>query len=158
MTAEPLAEWNEEARADRRRLLEADLAGGPVHELRVKELVEELADLYGEAQKTATLEALGHDEPRGPLEQDGETNMGSKASAMLRMLRGVIDLVSRTDPTGAVIRIRNTPLRIVGVLSRKGQAAMGQDQDDTVIAPYTTCSAARPPSMPTMRARRYASG
>ena len=30
-----LAEWNEEARADRQRLLEADLAGGPVHELRV---------------------------------------------------------------------------------------------------------------------------
>ena len=34
---------------------------------------EELAELYGEAQKTATLDALGHDEPRGPLEQDGET-------------------------------------------------------------------------------------
>ena len=33
------------------------------------------------------------------LEENGETNMGSKASAMLRMLRGVIDLVSRTDPT-----------------------------------------------------------
>lgn len=30
-----LAEWNEDAREDRRRLLEADLAGGPVHELRV---------------------------------------------------------------------------------------------------------------------------
>jgi hypothetical protein len=33
------------------------------------------------------------------LEQNGETNLGSKASALLRMLRGVIDLVSRTDPT-----------------------------------------------------------
>jgi HEAT repeats len=33
------------------------------------------------------------------LEQSGETNMGSKASALLRMLRGVVDLVSRTDPT-----------------------------------------------------------
>ncbi len=32
------------------------------------------------------------------LEQNGETSMGSKASALLRMLRGVIDLVSRTDP------------------------------------------------------------
>ena len=32
------------------------------------------------------------------LEENGETGMGSKASAMLRMLRGVIDLVSRTDP------------------------------------------------------------
>jgi putative ABC transport system permease protein len=42
------------------------------------------------------------------------------------------------DPTGSIIRIRNQPFRIVGVLSRKGQAAMGQDQDDTVIVPYTT--------------------
>ena len=33
------------------------------------------------------------------LEDSGETSMGSKASALLRMLRGVVDLVSRTDPT-----------------------------------------------------------
>jgi putative ABC transport system permease protein len=45
---------------------------------------------------------------------------------------------SGTDPTGAVVRIRNQPFRIVGVLSRKGQAAMGMDQDDTIIVPYTT--------------------
>ena len=43
-----------------------------------------------------------------------------------------------TDPTGATLRIRNQPFRVLGVLSRKGQAAMGQDQDDTVIVPYTT--------------------
>jgi putative ABC transport system permease protein len=43
-----------------------------------------------------------------------------------------------TDPTGALIRIRNQPFRVVGVLTRKGQAAMGQDQDDTVILPFTT--------------------
>jgi putative ABC transport system permease protein len=43
-----------------------------------------------------------------------------------------------TDPTGATIRIRNQPFRVLGVLTRKGQAPMGQDQDDTVIVPYTT--------------------
>lgn len=42
------------------------------------------------------------------------------------------------DPTGATIRIRNQPFRVIGVLGRKGQAAMGQDQDDTVFVPYTT--------------------
>lgn len=42
------------------------------------------------------------------------------------------------DPTGATIRIRNQPFRVIGVLSRKGQAAMGQDQDDTAFVPYTT--------------------
>ncbi len=43
------------------------------------------------------------------------------------------------DPTGETIRIRNQPFKVVGVLTSKGQSAMpGQDQDDTVIVPYTT--------------------
>ena len=42
------------------------------------------------------------------------------------------------DPTGAIIRIRNTPFRVIGVLTSKGQAAMGPDQDDVVFVPYTT--------------------
>ena len=42
------------------------------------------------------------------------------------------------DPTGAMIRIRNQPFRVIGVLTKKGQAAMGQDQDDAVLIPYTT--------------------
>jgi len=42
------------------------------------------------------------------------------------------------DPIGQVIRIRNQPFKIVGVMTPKGQSAMGQDQDDVVFAPYTT--------------------
>jgi putative ABC transport system permease protein len=42
------------------------------------------------------------------------------------------------DPTGASIRIKNQPFTVIGVLASKGQAAMGQDQDDTVVVPYTT--------------------
>jgi putative ABC transport system permease protein len=42
-----------------------------------------------------------------------------------------------SDPVGALIRIRNQPFRVIGVLTKKGQAAMGQDQDDTIIIPYT---------------------
>ena len=42
------------------------------------------------------------------------------------------------DPTGEIVRIRNTPFRVVGVLTSKGQAAMGPDQDDVVFIPYTT--------------------
>src|SRR6188474_1871244 len=37
------------------------------------------------------------------------------------------------DPTGETIRIANQPFTVVGVLERKGQSAIGQDQDDTVI-------------------------
>jgi len=42
------------------------------------------------------------------------------------------------DPTGEVVRIKNQPFQVIGVLTSKGQAAMGQDQDDTVIVPFTT--------------------
>jgi len=42
------------------------------------------------------------------------------------------------DPTGQIIRIRNQPFKVIGVMSSKGQSAMGQDQDDTVFVPYTT--------------------
>ncbi len=39
---------------------------------------------------------------------------------------------------GRTIRIANQPFRVIGVMGRKGQSAMGQDQDDTVFIPYTT--------------------
>jgi putative ABC transport system permease protein len=42
------------------------------------------------------------------------------------------------DPTGQIIRIRNQPFRIVGVMASKGVSGMGQDQDDAVFVPFTT--------------------
>jgi putative ABC transport system permease protein len=42
------------------------------------------------------------------------------------------------NPVGQVIRIRRIPFRVVGVLTPKGQTAFGQDQDDTILVPYTT--------------------
>ncbi|MCM3881891.1 MAG: ABC transporter permease [Vicinamibacterales bacterium] len=42
------------------------------------------------------------------------------------------------DPTGQVIRVRNQPFKVIGVMGSKGQAGMGDDQDDTLFAPYTT--------------------
>ena len=42
------------------------------------------------------------------------------------------------DPVGHVIRFGKIPLTVIGVLESKGTNSMGQDQDDVVIAPYTT--------------------
>jgi putative ABC transport system permease protein len=42
------------------------------------------------------------------------------------------------DPVGDSVRIKNFPFRVVGVLETKGGNTQGQDQDDTVVAPYTT--------------------
>ena len=42
------------------------------------------------------------------------------------------------NPVGAEIRVKNFPLRVVGVLSVKGQSSYGQDQDDVVLLPFGT--------------------
>jgi putative ABC transport system permease protein len=42
------------------------------------------------------------------------------------------------DPVGAVIRIKDVPFRVIGLLEKKGQNTWGQDQDDVVMIPFTT--------------------
>lgn len=42
------------------------------------------------------------------------------------------------DPLGMVIRIKNLPFEVIGVLTDKGESGMGMDQDDLILAPYTT--------------------
>ena len=42
------------------------------------------------------------------------------------------------NPIGATLIVKNTPLRVIGVLGSKGQSAMGSDQDDLVMIPFTT--------------------
>jgi macrolide transport system ATP-binding/permease protein len=42
------------------------------------------------------------------------------------------------NPVGAAIRVKNFPLRVIGVLATKGQSNYGQDQDDVVIMPFET--------------------
>ena len=45
---------------------------------------------------------------------------------------------ANTDPVGSYIRINKIPFKIVGITEKKGQNAFGQDQDDMVIAPFST--------------------
>jgi putative ABC transport system permease protein len=48
------------------------------------------------------------------------------------------NLFNGANPIGQMVRIHNLPFRVIGVLDSKGQSAMGQDQDDVAIMPYTT--------------------
>jgi putative ABC transport system permease protein len=50
----------------------------------------------------------------------------------------VSNLFPDQDPVGQTIRIDKLPFRVIGTLASKGQTAMGQDQDDVIMAPYTT--------------------
>ena len=43
-----------------------------------------------------------------------------------------------TNPLGQTILIRNVPFTVIGTLAAKGQSGVGQDQDDTVLIPYTS--------------------
>ena len=73
----------------------------------------------------------------GELFSDNEV----KGSAKVCILgKTVVDklFTNDADPIGAVIRINNIPVRVVGVLKSKGRTAFGQDQDDIVLMPYTT--------------------
>ena len=47
-------------------------------------------------------------------------------------------LFGDADPIDQVIRVRKVPLQVIGVLARKGQNSMGQDQDDVIVVPLST--------------------
>jgi macrolide transport system ATP-binding/permease protein len=42
------------------------------------------------------------------------------------------------NPVGAVVQVKNVPLRVIGMLASKGQTQFGQDQDDLVMIPFST--------------------
>jgi putative ABC transport system permease protein len=48
------------------------------------------------------------------------------------------NLFPSSTAVGQIVRIKNVPFKVVGVLERKGGNTMGQDQDDQIVAPYTT--------------------
>ncbi len=68
------------------------------------------------------------------------TDQDVKSAAKVAVLgQTVVDnLFPNGDAAGQIIRIKNVPFKVAGVLEKKGGNMMGQDQDDTVIAPYTT--------------------
>jgi len=47
-------------------------------------------------------------------------------------------LYGAENPIGTVMRVKNLPCKVIGVLAAKGNSATGQDQDDTILLPYTT--------------------
>ena len=74
---------------------------------------------------------------------DGEmfTDTDIKAAAKVCILgQTVVDYLFPygSDPIGKVVRFNSIPFRVVGVLQKKGYNSMGMDQDDLVLAPYTT--------------------
>ena len=74
---------------------------------------------------------------------DGEmfTDTDIKAASKVCILgQTVVDYLfpDGSDPIGKVVRFNSIPFRVIGFLKKKGYNSMGMDQDDLVLAPYTT--------------------
>jgi putative ABC transport system permease protein len=63
-----------------------------------------------------------------------------KSAAKVAVLGDTVlqNLFPDSDPIGAVIRVKNVPFKVIGVLEKKGGSTMGSDQDDQIVVPYTT--------------------
>jgi putative ABC transport system permease protein len=72
---------------------------------------------------------------RSLLDSDVETS-----TKVVVLGRTVVDKLfgPSADPVGQVVRIKNIPFEVVGVMARKGQSPTGQDYDDNVFVPQTT--------------------
>ena len=101
--------------------------------------------IYGNNNTPSSIYGVNQDylEIRQLNVSDGEmfTDNDIKASAKVCILgQTVVDNLfpDGADPVGKVVRFNSIPFRVVGVLKKKGYNSMGMDQDDLVLAPYTT--------------------
>jgi putative ABC transport system permease protein len=73
---------------------------------------------------------------RGAMFTEPDVRSASKVCIIGQTIAN--ELFPDEDPVGQVLRIRNIPFKILGVLTRKGLSVMGSDQDDVVVVPYTS--------------------
>ena len=67
---------------------------------------------------------------------DDDVRSASKVCLLGQIV--VDNLFGSINPVGQIVRIKNVPFTVIGVLERKGQSATGQDQDDAIFIPVTT--------------------
>jgi putative ABC transport system permease protein len=77
---------------------------------------------------------------RGVAEGQFFTEADVRSAARVAVIGQTVsdNLFPGQSAVGQTMRVRNLTFRIVGVLKAKGQSQMGQDQDDTLLMPYTT--------------------
>ena len=82
------------------------------------------------------LDMRGWNIAHGGMYTDLDVDHANNVCALGRTV--VEQLFGLQDPVGETIRVGHEPCLVVGVLEARGQSAIGQDQDDTFLMPYTT--------------------
>jgi len=93
------------------------------------------SSIYGVNPEYLNIKVVGLQS--GSMFTDAEVKSASKVAVIGQT---VVDNVfpDGQEPVGQMIRFNNIPFKVIGVLEEKGENTFGQDQDDVVIAPYTT--------------------
>jgi putative ABC transport system permease protein len=74
---------------------------------------------------------------RGTIFDQGEIDRAENVCVLGRTVSDIL-FVNNEEPIGQTIRVAKQPCKVIGLLQAKGQSATGQDQDDTVLMPYST--------------------
>ena len=93
------------------------------------------SSIYGVNPEYLNIKVVGLQS--GSMFTDAEVRSAAK---VVLLGQTVVDNVfpDGEDPVGKMIRFNSIPFKVIGVLEEKGENTFGQDQDDVVIAPYTT--------------------
>jgi macrolide transport system ATP-binding/permease protein len=112
----------------------------------VSYLIRQAAQVqYGNQNWTTTVQAVS---PNYPPVTNWQIAAGRPIGAEDEAQASLVVLLGQTvyrqlfsgneNPIGAMVQVRNTPLRVIGLLAAKGQTAFGTDQDDVVMIPFGT--------------------
>lgn len=93
------------------------------------------SSVYGVTPEYTAIKVL--DLKSGSMFTSIDVNSASKVAVLGQT---VVDNVfpNEINPIGKMIRFNNIPFKVIGVLEKKGENTFGQDQDDVILAPYTT--------------------
>lgn len=91
--------------------------------------------LYGISPGYMDIRRLRVDD--GEMFTDEDVKTGAKVCLIGKTVADAL-FTGGEDPVGRIVRFGTIPLRVVGVLESKGYNSAGMDQDDLVLAPYTT--------------------
>ncbi len=90
--------------------------------------------IYGASPEYLSIRDWGVDE--GAMFTDDDVNSYNKVAVIGKTVQE--NVYPNEDPIGKMIRFKNIPFKVIGVLKEKGENTFGQDQDDIIIAPYTS--------------------